>query len=101
MSERLLDGYDAVLLDLDGTVYRGAEAVPGAPEAVRAARDAGKAIRFVTNNASRSPADVADQLRSLGIPAADDEVRTSAQAAAALLAERLETGAEVLVVGTA
>jgi glycerol-1-phosphatase len=100
MSDRLLDRYDAVLLDLDGTVYRGTEAIPGAPETIKQIRDAGKAVRFVTNNASRSPNEVADHLAELGIPVDTDEVRTSAQAAAAVLRERLEPGAGVLVVGT-
>lgn len=100
MSDRLLDRYDAVLLDLDGTVYRGAEVIPGAPESIKQVRDAGKAVRFVTNNASRSPKEVADHLAELGIPVSIDEVRTSAQAGAAVLRERLEPDAGVLVVGT-
>jgi len=100
MSDRLLDAYDAVLLDLDGTVFRGTEAVPGAPETVQRIRDANKAVRFVTNNASRSPIEVADHLAELGIPVTPDEVRTSAQAAAAVLRDRLAPGTTVLVVGT-
>jgi HAD superfamily hydrolase (TIGR01450 family) len=100
MSDRLLDVYDAVLLDLDGTVYRGAEAVPGAAGAVTAAREAGTAVRFVTNNAARSPREVADQLVGLGIATEPAEICTSAQAAADVLAERLAPDATVLVVGT-
>jgi glycerol 3-phosphatase-2 len=100
VKRRLLDIYDALLLDLDGTVYRGGEPVPGAPEAVKAARENGTAVRFVTNNASRSPQDVADHLTALGIPAERGEVSTSAQAAGTVLQERLRPGDEVLVVGT-
>ncbi|GGM79569.1 acid sugar phosphatase [Longimycelium tulufanense] len=100
MTARLLDDYDAVLLDLDGTVFRGGELVPGAAETLGRVRAAGTAIRFVTNNASRSPRQVADHLRDMGLPASPEEVRTSAQAGAAVLAERLPAGANVLVVGT-
>jgi len=100
MSDRLLDRYDAVLLDLDGTVYRGTEAVPGAAGVVAEIRDSGTAVRFVTNNASRSPEQVADHLRELGVPTDLTEVCTSAQAAAAVLADRLPRDATVLVVGT-
>ncbi|MBP2324674.1 HAD superfamily hydrolase (TIGR01450 family) [Kibdelosporangium banguiense] len=100
MKRRLLDIYDALLLDLDGTVYRGGEAVPGAAQAVRAARENGTAVRFVTNNASRSPQDVADHLTNLGVSAKPEEVSTSAQAAGTVLSERLQPGDEVLVVGT-
>lgn len=100
MSDRLLDSYDALLLDLDGTVYRGGHAVPGAPEAVEAAHRAGVTVRFVTNNAMRGPAEVAEHLSALGIPAAPTEVSTSAQAAAAVLADRVPAGATIVVVGT-
>ncbi len=96
----LLDRYDALLLDLDGTVYRGREAVPGAVEAVAAAREHGTGIRFVTNNASRSPEAVAEHLTELGFHAALDEVSTSAQAGAAMLLDLVPQGAHVLVLGT-
>jgi HAD superfamily hydrolase (TIGR01450 family) len=97
---RLLDRYDGVLLDLDGTVYRGPLAIPGAVHAVQAVRRAGRAVGYVTNNASRSPAEVAAQLTALGFDADPEHVITSSQAGAALLAERLAEGDAVLVVGT-
>jgi glycerol 3-phosphatase-2 len=100
MSDALLAAYDAVLFDLDGTVYHGSRVIPGAPETVRAAREHGTPVRFVTNNASKAPDEVVAHLTGLGMPAETDEVHTSAQAGAQLLAERLEPGAEVLVVGT-
>ncbi|GAA4434000.1 HAD-IIA family hydrolase [Actinokineospora soli] len=100
MTGRLLDTCDALLVDLDGTVYRGGQAVPGVPAALDAVRDAGVAVRFVTNNASRSPRVVAEHLTGLGIGAAPDEVSTSAQAGALVLAEHLDPGAEVLIVGS-
>jgi len=97
---RLLDGYDGVLLDLDGTVYRGRFAIPGAVPTVHAIRQAGRPMGFVTNNASRGPAEVAAQLTAFGFAVDPAHVITSAQAGAALLAERLDTGSAVLVVGT-
>ena len=92
--------YDVALLDLDGVVYLGRDAIAGVPEALRAARDAGMRLAFVTNNAARPPHAVADHLTELGIPAKPAEVVTSAQAAARYLADRLPGGARVLVVGT-
>lgn len=100
MSDDLLAHHDALLADLDGTLYAGPEAVPGAVEAVRAAADRGVVTVYVTNNASRSPSDVASHLAELGFPAREQDVRTSAQAGAAMLAEHLPDGAAVLVVGT-
>ncbi|MQY17742.1 HAD-IIA family hydrolase [Nocardia macrotermitis] len=95
---RLRDRFDALLLDLDGTLYRGHAVIPGAPEALSGAESA-QALMYVTNNASRSAAAVAAHLSELGFGAAADQVVTSAQAAAHLLADRLPRGASVLVVG--
>ncbi len=81
-------------------MYVGAEAVPHAVRALTAAAQAGVRPSWVTNNASRSPGDVAGQLRALGLETGDEEVVTSAQAAADLLAAALAPGAPVLVVGT-
>ncbi|MFZ0121206.1 MAG: HAD-IIA family hydrolase [Pseudonocardiaceae bacterium] len=94
-----LDGYDAVLLDLDGTVLRGPETVPKAPEVVNELRQAGCAVQFVTNNASRAPEEIAGHLTALGVPTAAAQVVTSGQAAVALLATRLAADSAVLVVG--
>lgn len=95
----LIDGYDTLLLDLDGVVYLGSHAVPGAPPALVAARERGVRLAYVTNNASRTPAAIAAHLRELGVPAAAEDVVTSAQAAARLIVERFGAGASVLVVG--
>ena len=91
--------YDVALLDLDGVVYLGGHPIAGAAEALEKAVAAGMRLAFVTNNASRTPSAVAAQLTGLGVTARSQDVITSAQAAARLLAERLPPGAPVLVVG--
>ena len=91
--------YDVALLDLDGVVYLGPSAVPGAPEALAKAAGSGMRLAFVTNNSSRTPSAIAAQISSFGVPAAASDVVTSAQAAATLLAGRLDPGAAVLVIG--
>ncbi|MFC4061936.1 HAD-IIA family hydrolase [Planomonospora corallina] len=98
-SQTLIDSYDTLLLDLDGVVYLGRGAVSGAPEALRRAEGRGARLAYVTNNASRTPAAIARHLSELGAPAAAEDVVTSAQAAARLVAERVGPGAPVLVVG--
>ena len=95
----LREAYDVAVLDLDGVVYRGREAVPGAPEALNDAQSQGMHLAFVTNNASRPPATVGEHLRSLGVEARDEDVVNSAQAAARLLAARLEPGSKVFLIG--
>lgn len=89
------------MFDLDGVVYVGSAAVTGAADAIRAWRDAGRSVAFVTNNASRPPQKVADHLVELDVPATVDDVVTSAQAVAGVLAERFGTGSEVAVLGGA
>ncbi|QOC92532.1 HAD-IIA family hydrolase [Micromonospora craniellae] len=97
--ERLVDGYALVVFDLDGVIYLIDRPIPGAVEAVARLHGEGRAVAYATNNASRRPADVADLLTGMGVPARPDEVLTSAAAAAQLLGERLPAGAPVLVVG--
>jgi HAD superfamily hydrolase (TIGR01457 family) len=92
----IVDRYDTVLFDLDGVLYRGAEAVPGAAETVAALRSREIRIGFVTNNSSRTPDAIARQLTSLGIEARADEVETSALATAALLRSRAVASAFVI-----
>jgi HAD superfamily hydrolase (TIGR01450 family) len=98
-TEPLDTAYDVALLDLDGTVYLDGAAIPGAAEALRKAGAAGLRLAYVTNNAFRTPAAIAALLTSFGIPAGPQDVVTSAQAAARMLAERLPAGAPVLVIG--
>lgn len=99
--DSLATRYDVALLDLDGVVYVGDQALEHAAEALAAARAVGMSLAFVTNNASRPPDVVAERLRSFGVPASGREVVTSAQAAARVLAEHVPAGSRVLVVGGA
>ncbi len=99
-SDSLISGFDAVLADLDGVVYAGPAAIPGAVEALNRLADLGVKLAYVTNNASRTPATIAAHLRELGAPADDDQVVSSAQAGAALLAQKVPKGSKVLVTGS-
>jgi HAD superfamily hydrolase (TIGR01450 family) len=95
--KRLAERHDCLLLDLDGTLFRGHRATEGAVETLAAIETR---QLFVTNNASRSAVEVAQHLVELGFIAASKDVVTSAQSAARLLADRLPTNARVLIVGT-
>src|SRR5690606_30278990 len=95
----LAGAYDLVIFDLDGVVYLGSQPIPGAAEAIATTVEGGTPVAYVTNNASRRAPEVAELLRSMGVPARDDEVLTSARAAAEMLAEDLPAGAPVFVVG--
>lgn len=92
--------YDLAMLDLDGVVYVGPDPVQGAVDSLTKARTAGMQLAYITNNASRTASDVAKHLRELELPeVADDDVVTSAQAVAHLVADAVPAGSPVLLVG--
>lgn len=70
---------EGLLLDLDGTVYRGSEAIPGAADFIASLRIP---YLFVTNRGNRTPMAIAEQLRAMGIACSTDSVLTSSQATA-------------------
>lgn len=78
----------AVVLDLDGVVYRGRAAIPGAGQALEKLVAAGHPLLFVTNNSARPPEAVAEKLLSvLGFAAEPGQIITSALVAATLIEE--------------
>lgn len=93
----IIDTYEALLLDLDGTVFAGHRPIPGAVDTLAAVS---LPQFFVTNNASRRPDAVAEHLTELGFTATPEQVVTSAQSGARLLSEHLEPGSRALVLGT-
>jgi HAD superfamily hydrolase (TIGR01458 family) len=76
----------AILLDIDGVLHVSGEAIRGAPEAVHRLRENGHRLRFVTNNTTQSRRSLAEDLRTLGFELGDDELQTTALAAARELA---------------
>lgn len=96
----LISLFDALLADLDGVVYAGPHAIPGAVESLQQLAGIGVGLGYVTNNASRTPAQVAAHLRELGAPAEDHQVVSSSQAAGELLSSLLPAGSHVLVTGS-
>jgi len=78
-----LAGHAGVLFDLDGTLWRGEEPLPGAAAFVAACRAAGLRVGFATNNALLERAMLARRLEAHGIAAAPEELVTAAEAVAA------------------
>ncbi|WAC69766.1 HAD-IIA family hydrolase [Microbacterium sp. SL75] len=94
-----LDGIDVVLADLDGVVYAGPGALPHAVDSLNRAQQEGRRLGYITNNASRTDASVAEHLTSLGLRVAPDDVTTSPQAAMRLMRDLVPAGSTLLVVG--
>jgi glycerol-1-phosphatase len=96
----LATAFGGVVLDLDGVVYVGDQAVPAAPAALEELRGLGVRLAFVTNNSYRPPGQVVERLGRLGVKAAVEEVLTSAQATVRLLGGGLGLARKaVLVLG--
>lgn len=109
----------AILLDVDGVLHVSGRAVPGAADAIASLRRNGYRLRFVTNTTIRARSTLAAELRSIGFELDDEEIETTALAAARLLAgqrvfaltmpvvreelagevELVEEGADVVLVG--
>ena len=89
--------YDHVLLDLDGCLWVGDEALDGAVDAVAALREAGKGIAFLTNDVRHAPEEFVRKLWRLGFQASVDEVLTCGAALQFVLAERSEGGAAFVI----
>lgn len=78
----------ALLIDLDGVVYRGDEAIEGAAAAIRWLRGEQIPHLFVTNTTSRPRSALVEKLAGFGIDVESDEILTPPDAAAAWLADR-------------
>lgn len=100
MTAAILEAHDVAFFDLDGVIYLGPVAVPGAVPGIEAVKAAGLRVMYVTNNAARSASTVAEHLNALGFPAGPDDLITSAQVAVGILAEQLPSGSVLLVAGS-
>jgi HAD superfamily hydrolase (TIGR01450 family) len=95
----LVQRYDQLILDLDGCVWLGDEAVPGSVEAIGALRDAGKRLAFATNDPRRAGEEYVAKLWRIGIQASLADVVTVGGAMQHLLAES-RTGKTAFVIGS-
>jgi 4-nitrophenyl phosphatase len=93
-----LASWSAFLIDLDGTLYHGSRIIPHADQLIYELNHCGKPYLFVTNNSSRTPEEVALHLRGMGIPALQEQVCTSAVAAADYI-KRTKPSATVAPIG--
>ena len=88
------------LLDLDGTIYLGSDAIPGAAAFIQFLRDTDRPYLFFTNNSSKNARAYADKLSKLGIPSAPENVLSSGEATVRYLLSETPHR-RVYVVGTA
>jgi ribonucleotide monophosphatase NagD (HAD superfamily) len=121
MTARPITRADACIVDLDGTLYFGGQAIAGAAEAVSRIRSAGVALRFATNTTRYPRHQLVQRLAAMGVGVGEEELHTAPVAAARWLGgrgakrvmlllaeatfeefrdfERVEEGADHVVVG--
>lgn len=99
MAAKVFGKFQTLLLDLDGVIYEGANAIVDAVDSINNIRSSGIPVGYVTNNSSRKPETIAEQLRGFGIELSAKDVISSAQAGVELMATLIDKGSRVLVVG--
>ena len=99
MVAKVFDQFETVLFDLDGVIYEGENAIVDSVESIASIRNLGIKVGYITNNSSRKPETIAQQLRGFGLELSEEEVISSAQAGVELLATMIPAGSKVLVVG--
>ena len=99
MTKFLAANFDVVLADLDGVVYEGTRAIPGAVETLNSLPERGIRVGYVTNNSSRKPETIAAQLESFGLAVTPNQIVSSGQTGVELLQGIVEPGAKIYVVG--
>src|SRR5215210_1280309 len=92
----IAERFDAFLFDLDGVVYLGDELLPGSEEALSRLREAGKEIRFLTNDPRPTRAQVCRRLAGMGVAVGMEEVITSGWATANYLLQNCIESAYVI-----
>jgi 4-nitrophenyl phosphatase len=97
--EEILQGLEHLIIDMDGVLYRGNEAIAGAGELIAFLRQQGIGFMLATNNATRTPQQFVDKLAGMDVQVYPEEVLTSALATAGYLAGIAPQGAKVHVVG--
>ncbi len=91
--------YKGYLLDLDGTIYRGGQAISGAAAFISYLKEQRIPFLYLTNNSSASQEHVAERLCAMGIDAEPADVYTSSMATAQYLRENAAAGAKVYMIG--
>ncbi len=89
----------SLIIDLDGVLYRGDQAIVGAKEFVALLQQGGIPFLLLTNNSTHTPGQYVTKLAKMGIVIEDSDVLTSAQATALYLERIAPPGARVYAIG--
>ncbi|MBD7908856.1 TIGR01457 family HAD-type hydrolase [Sporosarcina gallistercoris] len=93
-----MEHYKTICLDLDGTVYKGEQAIPESVDFIRTLQQSGIEPYFITNNSSRTVLEQQQKLKRLGVETSEHQIMTSAIASARYCAQNY-TGMTVQMIG--
>jgi 4-nitrophenyl phosphatase len=99
MDQDELSNLHHLIIDMDGVLYRGSEAIPGTGAFLDFLRGQGIGFLLATNNSTKTPKQYVDKLADMGVAVGVDEILTSAQATAAYLLGIAPPEARIFVVG--
>lgn len=100
LMKQVLDSVDTVLFDCDGVIWRGDQAITGAPEVINSLKKAGKRVFFVTNNSTKTRRMYLEKLGKLGFDASEDEVFGTAYCSAVYLKTVCNLSGKVYLIGS-
>jgi 4-nitrophenyl phosphatase len=99
MNIDLLRDLHHLIVDMDGVLYRGKEAIPGTGAFLDFLREQGIGFLLATNNSTKTPGQYVDKLAEMGVSVRPGEILTSAQATADYLRNIAPRDTRVFVVG--
>lgn len=98
--KQLLESVDSVLFDCDGVIWRGDQAIPGAPQVINLLKEHGKKVFFVTNNSTKTRKMYADKMSSLGFNVGEEEIFGTAYCCAMYLKTVCKLEGKVYLIGS-
>jgi NagD protein len=92
-----IKGKTGFIIDMDGVIYHGNKLLPGVTDFVAWLESSGKKYLFLTNSSERTPKELHEKLKRLGINAGEQHFYTSALATASFLASQKPNGSAYII----
>lgn len=93
----LIKNKSGFIIDMDGVIYHGNKLLPGVPEFVSWLEESDKKYLFLTNSSERTPRELHEKLKRLGIKVAEEHFYTSALATASFLSSQIPNGSAYII----
>lgn len=85
------------IIDMDGVIYHGNRLLPGVTDFLAWLEASGKRYLFLTNSSERTPKELQEKLKRLGIEVGEEHFYTSALATASFLSNQKPNGSAYII----